>query len=571
MPFQPCPKCKKSVHTTFKHCPFCGAELSEASAQFSADKLSQLFGTVDTGSGGIHWRASNRLREMGERLGYQAYSDYGIPSTVYRSRIDAVWFSGGEVVAAFAVHSKRRNLGIVLGYRDREALASIQAQEKFFVNVSTTTGKAHFHKLRADSSIEYAQVSGEEYSYIEDTRKTYPRAFEAWALDEDELLVKRFREGSQISELADIHQRTPWSIQIRLESLGLLPPHIPSTRRRTRPSYDSAEEMKTYDVDEIRKKHPKAYEGWTNAEDAELVKNYRDGLSISELAERHERKTGAILSRLRKLEKLGLIKSKSILEGSRVEETRLVTFLVKSEKHGKICLACVDESRQWVRPIKPGGFDERDILMDNGKTIQLFDVVNMKFGTAFPIKHQKENVLSSPHADIRFVRKLGENERSVLLSEMANDRILSTVRSREELYDELSLNLKQSLVLAGPANLFEIQCNIIGGKTHPRIWIVRPNDKQRVFSITCTDIRFCEFIGRKIGNLEQDDGIIGSQDIAELKGKQTYFVIGLTGDSLDENSEIRDGKYAPPGSSIEPRYWPMVVSVLTVPEYFSED
>ena len=118
--------------------------------------------------------------------------------------------------------------------------------------------------------------------------------------------------------------------------------------------------------------------------------------------------------------------------------------------------------------------------------------------------------------------------------------------------------------------MFEIQCNIISGKTHPRIWIVRPTDKQRIFSITCTDIEFCKFISSKIANLKQDNGIISSQDIAELKGKQTYFVIGLTGDSLDANNEVRDGKYAPPGSSIQPRYWPMVVGVLTIPHYSRE-
>lgn len=259
------------------------------------------------------------------------------------------------------------------------------------------------------------------------------------------------------------------------------------------------------------------------------------------------------------------------LEGRKVGETSLVTFLVKSEKNGKICLACVDQDRFWVRPIKPGGFEEKDIVMDNGKMIALFDVVEMKFGAHFPIKHQSENMLFDSGTSIRFVTNLDEDTRKSLLSEYANTRILDTVSSREELYDELALNLEQSLVLVGPVNLFEIQCNIISGKTHPRIWIVRPNDKQRVFSITCTDIKFCRFIGSKIADLEQDDGVISSQDIVELKDKQTYFVIGLTGDSLDENNEIRDGRYAPPGSSIQPRYWPLVVSVLTVPDYSCED
>ena len=60
----------------------------------------------------------------------------------------------------------------------------------------------------------------------------------------------------------------------------------------------------------------------------------------------------------------------------------------------------------------------------------------------------------------------------------------------------------------------------------------------------CTDIRFCNFIIDKLENSNQT--IINSQDIAELRNKETYFVIGLTGDSLDANSKIKDGKYAPP-------------------------
>lgn len=326
------------------------------------------------------------------------------------------------------------------------------------------------------------------------------------------------------------------------------------------------EKSRAYNLDEIKLKHARAYESWTQAEDSELSKYCQEGLSVSQLAEKHQRQSGAIRSRLKKL---GLLESQNVSEGIKVEKTRLVIFLVKSEKHGKICLACVDTcmdvGNRWIRPIRPGGFEEKDIVMDNGKMMGLFDVVEMKFGAPFPIKHHTENILFALGTNIRFVMKLGEDAQKNLLSEIANTQILDAVSSRDELYDEMALHLNQSLVLAGPINLFEIQCNVISGKTHPRIWIVRPNDKQRIFSITCTDLAFCKFIKSKIANLEQDDGIISSQNIAEFNGKQTYFVIGLTGDSLDENNEIRDGKYAPPGSSIQPRYWPMVVGVLTVP------
>lgn len=211
-------------------------------------------------------------------------------------------------------------------------------------------------------------------------------------------------------------------------------------------------------------------------------------------------------------------------EGETINEAAMFTFLVKSEKYGKICLACVDEHKRWVRPIKSGGFDEKDILMDNGEPIHLFDVVDMRFAAPFPIKHHKENVLFSPGSRMRYVRTLGENEQSSLLSEIANPQILNEVKSREELFDEMSLNLAQSLVLTGPISLFDIQCSILG-KNHPRIWIVGQNDGQRIFSIPCTDLRFCKFVDNRLSYLRETEGIVSSQDVPELRGKQTYFVI----------------------------------------------
>ena len=56
----------------------------------------------------------------------------------------------------------------------------------------------------------------------------------------------------------------------------------------------------------------------------------------------------------------------SAFEKSEERNMTLVTFLVKSEKLRRICLGCLDENKKWIRPIKPDGFTERDIKMDNG-------------------------------------------------------------------------------------------------------------------------------------------------------------------------------------------------------------
>ena len=52
---------------------------------------------------------------------------------------------------------------------------------------------------------------------------------------------------------------------------------------------------------EIREEYPTAYEKWTTEEDNRLINEFRNGLSKSEMAVAHQRKKGAITSRLKML------------------------------------------------------------------------------------------------------------------------------------------------------------------------------------------------------------------------------------------------------------------------------
>lgn len=208
---------------------------------------------------------------------------------------------------------------------------------------------------------------------------------------------------------------------------------------------------------------------------------------------------------------------------------------------------------------------ETDIIMDNGDMIDLFDVVDMKFGAPFPIKHHKENMKFVSEGSIKFVKKLNETEKSALLQEVTDSQLLNSVESRFELYDKL-IDSGRSLALVGPKASFNIEYS----GDHPRLWIVGKNNRE--FDIPCTDLKFCAFVKSKLADFEKNSlHRVSSQDTAELKGKQIYFVIGLTGDSLDENNAIKNGEYAPEGTSKRPRYWPLVVSVLTIPSYSNGD
>jgi uncharacterized protein (DUF433 family) len=54
-------------------------------------------------------------------------------------------------------------------------------------------------------------------------------------------------------------------------------------------------------LESIKKRYPRAYERWTQNEDARLVALHAQGLSVDELATRFQRQPSAIRSRLDKL------------------------------------------------------------------------------------------------------------------------------------------------------------------------------------------------------------------------------------------------------------------------------
>lgn len=59
--------------------------------------------------------------------------------------------------------------------------------------------------------------------------------------------------------------------------------------------------IKTYSLEEVRKKHQKAYAKWTREEEELLIDNLAEGLNVKEIAEILGRQPGAISSRINKL------------------------------------------------------------------------------------------------------------------------------------------------------------------------------------------------------------------------------------------------------------------------------
>lgn len=197
--------------------------------------FSKLFGAVEPGKD-VRQHAEDRIWKMGKDLGFTSFTWYEAPNLLNDGRnrfISVIWKKGMEIAVAFQVRRKKHDIGIVTSLRDIRKLQNLQANEKYIVNVSETTGKAYFHRVT----------------------------------DWDN---KDINEASQ-----------------RFSS--------------------NTEDHKKYNLDEIRLKNARAYEIWTEEEDKELISDYHNNLSVSAIAEKHKRQRSAIRSRLKKLEKRGLI------------------------------------------------------------------------------------------------------------------------------------------------------------------------------------------------------------------------------------------------------------------------
>jgi hypothetical protein len=64
----------------------------------------------------------------------------------------------------------------------------------------------------------------------------------------------------------------------------------------------ATKDTKSYDLDQLRESHGKAYASWTEGEEAELKLRFQAGETIGAIAVGLGRKAGGIRSRLKKLE-----------------------------------------------------------------------------------------------------------------------------------------------------------------------------------------------------------------------------------------------------------------------------
>ena len=149
-------------------------------------------------------------------------------------------------------------------------------------------------------------------------------------------------------------------------------------------------------------------------------------------------------------------------------------IVTKSDKNQGWCVAGIKpENGAWVRLVKQGENDtlmDEDIMMDNGRTMGLLDVVEVEILEGVPgPAHQPENVFLNTEEEIRFIHKTSWED---VITIHPPERKRMILRNNTRFYSD---RLEQSFVLswerANSLQLVEVYDLTIHkcaeGKRHP--------------------------------------------------------------------------------------------------------
>lgn len=216
-----------------------------------------------------------------------------------------------------------------------------------------------------------------------------------------------------------------------------------------------------------------------------------------------------------------------------------ITMLACTYMQGnKRCIAGIDESGKWIRPVK-NPFNHEDLFDPEGNFIYApFNVVDVPLSSHKPQKPHSEDwiidtknkpivleVLDSPYLRKSFLDRHVENK--VLIE-----------KEKEQLRDILK-KLNRSLILFGP-----VEITSISKDKHPRINFKIPEvNYSSLRSIPCTDMKFVDFCNK----LSDSDNPLNY-----LKDRKIYLAIGLS-------------RYYEGLSGGD--YWELVIGVHSIPDY----
>jgi len=202
------------------------------------DYVSEEFGKIEL-SKTVTARdmAKARLRQLGVKLGFDCFVDYGIDNLLQDSLtrcISVVWIKGRQIEAAFQVIESGWGAKPERKMIEREKIEMLQANEKFFIEVSSINGSISMTRVanpanttanvvKTSKGKPFVETNWNQQTYdLNKLRLKYPRAYESWFDSEDKQLIDEYNQGLKPYAIAKIHQRQRSAIKSRIRKLRKL-------------------------------------------------------------------------------------------------------------------------------------------------------------------------------------------------------------------------------------------------------------------------------------------------------------------------------------------------------------
>lgn len=232
-----------------------------------------------------------------------------------------------------------------------------------------------------------------------------------------------------------------------------------------------------------------------------------------------------------------------------------ITMLAVTKRFNGVCIAGVDNNKNWIRPVKSQELVLKDIQLKDGGYILSSNIYEFSFIRQAPHNYQTENYLIDNTKVISHVRKLTEEERKKLFSELAENSLVTS--NPDKNISDILKEKKRSLILLGPVNISLVSLKRENGMDTPRIVfkidsvpVRRPFGK---VDLPCTDLKFRAFAKQLLDQRGTNELRLVGQELKELlRFNEVYIEIGLIGEEW------------------KGAYWPMIIGVHTIPDYNQE-
>lgn len=191
----------------------------------------QVLAELESGQS-LHWRLQDGVAKLARQFGLTANKEYVLPG--FRGdrdgRLDVVWLHNRLPAVAFEIDSSFRRKSI-------QKLLTVKAELRFWVYYGKSSRNAAVQQIDVEQRVQVIRLQKRSVkppktvlppskpisSYsVAQIRVNYPKAYEPWSDEDDNLLREKFTEGKRAMELARYFQRKPNAIRAKLRKLKLV-------------------------------------------------------------------------------------------------------------------------------------------------------------------------------------------------------------------------------------------------------------------------------------------------------------------------------------------------------------